>query len=432
MKNLLISLAVLIIGVCSPVFIQAQSFDLSFDDLKKINSVQAYTKIMLENPFIKWDLYPSDNASHHLDINGPGFLYPPLVFSTKFSTKGVTAVYYPAAPPTSKWSTYTSGLIPGRFVIRFNLKNHRADFDRIVDEIKNNCSFKEIVDDKLFYSCPSSSYPGMITYYNTDDGYGVIKNQGATKVYYSDYTDGKHLKTNTLFSEVTFKGLEVDYLKMYKDNGKLYCEGRMMGGLRIGEWKVYNTRTESDNNELYKEMNFSIRGQSKYGERFIPDEFPYNSYGPENAPYFDEYDSYSVLSGELIYYHSNGEVHFEGSFNHWGESEGIITKYYNNGQVMWQGHATIEYSPSDHELLYFSDYQICSIDDELQTNYFNNGEIKSEVSFKDCNYHGVCKFYEDNAIIDNGTYLKQEVNYIDGVIDWQKCYDESGNKIPCD
>ena len=49
-----------------------------------------------------------------------------------------------------------------------------------------------------------------------------------------------------------------------------------------------------------------------------------------------------------------------------------------------------------------------------------------------CNYHGVCKFYEDNAIIDNGTYLKQEVNYIDGVIDWQKCYDESGNKIPCD
>tara|TARA_B100001250_G_scaffold228846_1_gene196441 strand:+ start:204 stop:665 length:462 start_codon:yes stop_codon:yes gene_type:complete len=129
-----------------PLLIYSQA-NLSFYDIKQINSKQMFLKVVLENGFQK----SSDDWRLSYGYN-----------LTK-KDEGNTA--------TTWASFYTSKEFRFDFY-KANLESVRI-YERIVQKIQTSCEFKKVRQedsyDAIYYSCPGSKYIGWIGYYEDGD-----------------------------------------------------------------------------------------------------------------------------------------------------------------------------------------------------------------------------------------------------------------------
>tara|TARA_B100001250_G_C19711544_1_gene749448 strand:+ start:684 stop:1175 length:492 start_codon:yes stop_codon:yes gene_type:complete len=141
---------------------------ISFSDLKQINSASEFRKIMLLKGFekIPYSCPTSDSGKYAYGYNisqtsGYGgydlcfidieaYYYNSGYFTINFSI-GYTEMYYASVTPV---------------------------YHRVINEIKSSCTFVDVRDlsngqEALCYSCPGSKYPGLIGFY-TNGGRGTI------------------------------------------------------------------------------------------------------------------------------------------------------------------------------------------------------------------------------------------------------------------
>tara|TARA_B110000879_G_C10819118_1_gene373412 strand:+ start:42 stop:572 length:531 start_codon:yes stop_codon:yes gene_type:complete len=151
----------------------------SFDDLKQINSVQQFKKVVLENGYEKnlenvyEEFYLSYGVGLEKQNNGA---------TDESDTWGASywASYITAEDLYSKLRDDKPNEWAFEFPdLSYDRKNGICYYDIIVDEIKNQCKFYKVGEDErgreiVLYSCVGTSYQGKIGYL-TDKGLGIIK-----------------------------------------------------------------------------------------------------------------------------------------------------------------------------------------------------------------------------------------------------------------
>ena len=142
----------------------------SFDDLKQINSAQQFKRVVIENGYEKnprndnveiflsygIDLKKQTNGYYGSSYFGEYFIGDDNIFGIK----------------KDEWNFQFSDL-------SYYRKNGICYYDIIVDEIKNQCKFYKVDEDKygrdiVLYSCAGSTYKGKIGFF-TNENTGFIK-----------------------------------------------------------------------------------------------------------------------------------------------------------------------------------------------------------------------------------------------------------------
>ena len=142
MKKLLLLLLIL------PTTLLSQTFN----ELKMVNSLDGFIKVMIENKYEFNDVDENDNVSYGFN----------LVKDEENGNK------------SEKWGSYNKD---GSWSIQFNDRKtiiyQRGDYDDIVESIKDKCSYVDIVDGLyVSYRCDDSEFDGKIGFMISDsDGY---------------------------------------------------------------------------------------------------------------------------------------------------------------------------------------------------------------------------------------------------------------------
>jgi hypothetical protein len=144
----------------------------SFDELKKINSPDQFRRVAIENNYKKNNTMINDSDTS---------IYLSYGVNLKLGDRGYNVSPY--------WAEYFISDTPFEYAKKDEWIFQYADlqirrnegiyhFDRIVEQIKDKCSFFDILEnydgeEYVTYSCPGSSYKGKIGY-TTKDGDGFI------------------------------------------------------------------------------------------------------------------------------------------------------------------------------------------------------------------------------------------------------------------
>ena len=133
MNKIILSTALILFSITS------YSQVLSFEDIKVIDSKDAFEKTMIENGF-----------KNDSDISDENF-----------------AIY--RYPEKTRWDISTFFVVPKKTFF-FQFQNDE-DYNSIFDDVKESCGFYEIMKSATGYSmscytCPGSKYPGKLCFGN--------------------------------------------------------------------------------------------------------------------------------------------------------------------------------------------------------------------------------------------------------------------------
>ena len=139
------------------LFIPFVSFgqDLDFDDIKQIDSEKQFKKVMFEKEFV------------NVEITSYSLAY---AFN-----------YFHSRNKASVWATFFPPDDSMQFQFVKNTDNTTAKtFTRILEQVKRECSFYDIINDYLgneyfCYTCPNSKYKGKIGFRRGDEGSDFIE-----------------------------------------------------------------------------------------------------------------------------------------------------------------------------------------------------------------------------------------------------------------
>ena len=134
------------------LFIPILSFSQNFDELKLIDSLDDFKKVMIENQF-QFDKVDSDGSV----VYGFGLV--------KDSING---------SKSEKWGSYDKdGSWRLQFSDRKTIIYKFGDYEEIVESIKEDCDYVNIVNyrdsDYVTYKCEDSKFEGKIGFVITDD-----------------------------------------------------------------------------------------------------------------------------------------------------------------------------------------------------------------------------------------------------------------------
>ena len=136
----------------------------SFDDIKNINSLQQFKRVMLENRYEVYDK-PSDRLGlYGLRIRGDvaSGNATALEWVAYYAVNGISDFF-----KKDEWYFMITGLNRDR---NFN----KSNYDLIFSEVKKRCSFYKVSlteegDEVVLYSCPESTYKGKIGFVEKND-----------------------------------------------------------------------------------------------------------------------------------------------------------------------------------------------------------------------------------------------------------------------
>ena len=131
----------------------------SFDDIKNLNSISQFKRIMIENSYTK-------NPSNYMIDN---YKYLSYAIGLVEKEKGEYEAYCWASYQLKDTNWLTFGNYPGESYFEFSALDYDREngisyFDIIYEQVKRSCKFFKIHEDSekdyALYSCPNSTYKG--------------------------------------------------------------------------------------------------------------------------------------------------------------------------------------------------------------------------------------------------------------------------------
>lgn len=145
------------------LFIPFVSFSQTYEELMSINSIDMFKKVSIENGY---QSYNEDDERAFYGFN---------IVKDSIEDKMSKALVYLKKQDIFMLSVYKEISFLGVKTTR-----DRTEYDLIVDEIKNKCTYSKIMegpsgDDFVTYSCSDSSFKGKIGF-AIIEGFGFILN----------------------------------------------------------------------------------------------------------------------------------------------------------------------------------------------------------------------------------------------------------------
>ena len=160
MKNL-----ILLFLLTLPFSVHSQ---ITFNDLKKLDSKRAFERICIEQGFEKnvkaSSIRPSMASSETYYVLNPDATFE---YGEIFAEYVDYSKYDPAGNVFYFWFEIDDGY--GGVGLHYNT------YQNITSDIKRSCTFYDVILGVAYYSCPGSLYPGKIGF-GIKDGFGYIRN----------------------------------------------------------------------------------------------------------------------------------------------------------------------------------------------------------------------------------------------------------------
>ena len=167
--------------------------------------------------------------------------------------------------------------------------------------------------------------------------------------------------------------------KFYRQNGQLYLEGNYIDGYKDGLWKEYYGNGQLSSEKVYKNSGKEILVKSYYRSGKLLSEKKLILV----KPFADETSLLSKNEGISKEYHENGQLKSEVNYTN-GKQNGLWKSYYENGQLRNEGNYTN------------------GKQNGLWKYYYENGRLKSEITFGDDKSYQVKDYYENGQLQNEG------------------------------
>ena len=149
-----------------PCIVFSQNNEITFSEIKRINSKQAFLKLVISKNFTKVSS----------DINEIVYAYN---LSEKQGSYNSVLKTFETSNVAAVWAHYYPNSGEFRFQFSPRLFDMNQNYEKIKSNIMSQCIYHSIHEgeyiDAVLYTCSSSSYPGKICFYKHTNGGFVIE-----------------------------------------------------------------------------------------------------------------------------------------------------------------------------------------------------------------------------------------------------------------